>query len=229
MSINKMTEFFGGCASGVVQSLIGHPFDTIKVLLQTNKPFYRNPFHYYKGVSFPTTFSILSTGITFDIQSKFFNKTQSHVIAGFGSGGIVSPLIYYFDVGKIHYQTRPGISLSLKHFKGTYGMVATFLRESISTSVYMGVYFSMEERNGPLFSGGSAGLASWASTYPIDVVKTRQMSKRDTNLSFVKAWKMGNLWKGFSVCALRAVLVNAAGFWSYNKVKNSTFLTSAKK
>lgn len=219
MSINNMTEFLGGGASGIVQSLIGHPFDTVKVLLQTNKPFFRNPFHYYKGISFPTTFSILCTGLTFDIQSKLYNKTHSHFLAGFGSGSIISPIIYYFDVGKIHQQTRPRVSLSLKHFKGTHGMPATFFRESISTSVYMGVYFSMEERNSALLSGGCAGLASWASTYPIDVVKTRQMSTRDTKLSFIKAWKMGNLWKGFSVCATRAFLVNAAGFWSYNKTK----------
>ena len=214
-----MKEFLAGCSSGIVQSIIGHPFDTIKVLMQTNKPLYQNPFHYYKGVTFPTTFNILCTGITFDIQSKLYKTCNSHYLAGFGSGGIVSPIIYYFDVGKIHYQTRPGVSLSLQHFTGTQGMVATFLRESISTAVYMGVYFNMEERNGALLSGGCAGLASWTSTYPLDVVKTRQMSLHKTNLSFIEAWKMGNLWRGFTACAIRAVLVNAAGFWSYNKTK----------
>ena len=214
-----MKEFLAGCSSGIVQSIIGHPFDTIKVLMQTNKPLHKNPLHYYKGVTFPTTFNILCTGVTFDIQSKLYKTYNSHYLAGFGSGGIVSPIIYYFDVGKIHYQTRPGISLSLNHFKRTQGMLATFLRESLSTAVYMGVYFSMEERNGPLLSGGCAGLASWTSTYPIDVVKTRQMSTLNTKLSFIKAWKMGNLWRGFTACAVRAVLVNAAGFWSYNKTK----------
>ena len=214
-----MKEFLAGCSSGIVQSIIGHPFDTIKVLMQTNKPLYKNPFHYYKGVTFPTTFNILCTGITFDIQSKMYKICNSHYLAGFGSGGIVSPIIYYFDVGKIHYQTRPGVSLSLEHFKGTKGMLATFFRESISTAVYMGVYFNMEERYGSLFSGGCAGLASWTSTYPLDVVKTRQMSLQKTNLSFKEAWKIGNLWRGFTACAIRAVLVNAAGFWSYNKTK----------
>lgn len=212
-----MKEFLAGCSSGVVQSMIGHPFDTIKVLMQTNKALYKNPLHYYKGVTFPTTFNILCTGLTFDIHSKILGKTKSHWISGFGSGLIISPIIYYFDVGKIHYQTRPLVSLSLQHFKGTQGVFATFLRESISTSIYMGVYFSMEERNGALISGGCAGLASWTSTYPIDVVKTRQMSTQDTNLSFIKAWKIGNLWRGFTACAIRAVLVNAAGFWSYRK------------
>ena len=214
-----MKEFFAGCSSGIVQSIIGHPFDTIKVLMQTNKPLYKNPFHYYKGVTFPTTFNVLCTGATFDIQSKLFKLTNSHYLAGFGSGGIVSPIIYYFDVGKIHYQTRPGISLSLHHFKGTQGMIATFLRESISTAVYMGLYFNMEERYGALVSGGCAGLASWTATYPIDVVKTRQMSSQKIHLSFKKALKMGNLWGGFTACAIRAVLVNAAGFWSYNNTK----------
>ena len=37
-----MSEFIAGCSSGIVQSIIGHPFDTIKVLQQTKRPFYRN-------------------------------------------------------------------------------------------------------------------------------------------------------------------------------------------
>ena len=34
-----------------------------------------------------------------------------------------------------------------------------------------------------------------------------------------QAIKIGNLWKGYSVCATRAVLVNACTFSVYEKVK----------
>ena len=59
-----MTEFLAGCSSGLIQSLVGHPIDTIKVLQQTRRPFYKNPFLYYRGISYPTTFNLLCTGVT---------------------------------------------------------------------------------------------------------------------------------------------------------------------
>ena len=44
-----MNDFFAGGANGIVQTLIGHPIDTIKILQQTNHPLHRNIIHYYKG------------------------------------------------------------------------------------------------------------------------------------------------------------------------------------
>lgn len=41
-------DFIAGCSSGIIQTLIGHPFDTLKVLMQTNKTLYKTPLHYYK-------------------------------------------------------------------------------------------------------------------------------------------------------------------------------------
>ena len=213
-----MQEFVGGCTSGIVQSVIGHPLDTIKVLIQTNRPLYKNPVYYYKGVTFPTTFNVFFTGWLFNIHSKLYYQMHSHYVAGACSGLILAPVVYYFDVGKIHYQVHPSTSLSWSHFKRVRGIGTTSLRESIATSIYMGVYFNMEERYGSLMSGGCAGLTSWLATYPLDVIKTRQMSKGNKCLSFHSAYKMGDLWKGFGVCAIRAVLVNAVGFWSYRKV-----------
>jgi hypothetical protein len=122
-----------------------------------------------------------------------------------------------FDIGKLHHQTRPTEVLSWRRFLKWNGVGTTLIRESFSTALYMGIYFNMEERNGALVSGGCAGLASWTATYPIDVIKTRQMTMVDKNLTFYQGYKMGSLWKGFMACAIRAVLVNAAGFWSYRK------------
>jgi len=34
---------------------------------------------------------------------------------------------------------------------------------------------------------------------------------------------MGNLWKGYSLCAVRAVLVNAINFWVYENVKKNLY------
>ena len=67
------------------------------------------------------------------------------------------------------------------------GITATVIRESFSTAVYMGLYFDMEERNGPLISGGSAGLAG-PLTYPFDVIKTRQMNNKKITFKKLLKW-----------------------------------------
>lgn len=212
-----MNEFFAGCSSGILQSLIGHPIDTAKVLKQTRTPMHKNFMYYYRGITYPTTFNILCTGITFDIHSRYKKYTGSHYYGGFLSGFTMAPIIYYFDVGKIHYQLNPKTPISLSQFKKTNGIFATFARESISTAFYMGVYFDMVDNHGPLVSGGVAGLTSWTVTYPLDVIKTRQMS--DQYASFRNAMRIGNLWNGFLFCAIRAVLCNAGGFWAYNNTQ----------
>ena len=51
-----------------------------------------------------------------------------------------------------------------------------------------------------LISGGLAGITSWTITYPIDTIKTRIQ-----NISFSKAIKQYNLFKGLSVSLLRAL------------------------
>jgi solute carrier family 25 carnitine/acylcarnitine transporter 20/29 len=214
-----MTEFLAGCSSGIVQSLIGHPIDTIKILQQNREAFYKNPLHYYRGLSYPTAFNLLATGVTFDLNSRIKKLTGSHYSSGFITGGLIAPVIFLFDVGKIHHQMNPTKFLSWRKFLNPNGIWATLIRESVSNGFYMGIYFDMEERNGALLSGGIAGLACWTVTYPIDVIKTRQMTHAEQNLSFYNAYKMGGLWKGFTACAIRAVLVNAAGFWTYNKIK----------
>ena len=69
----------------------------------------------------------------------------------------------------------------------------------------------------PLIAGALAGLANWTMTYPFDIVKSRQIAQ---DVSIKDAIKMGKLWKGYPVCATRAVIVNAVNFWTYETVKN---------
>ena len=40
------------------------------------------------------------------------------------------------------------------------------------------------------------------------------------NISIKKAINQGNLWKGYSACAMRAIIVNSASFYVYEKSKN---------
>ena len=83
-------------------------------------------------------------------------------------------------------------------------------------SAYFGSYDYLKKHEyHSLFSGGIAGLANWTLTYPINVVKSRQMAQ---NISIKQAIKIGNLWKGYTICATRAVLVNATNFYVYESL-----------
>jgi len=45
-----MSDFFAGWCVGIAEVIIGHPFDTAKVLLQNNRPWWGLTLSkYYKG------------------------------------------------------------------------------------------------------------------------------------------------------------------------------------
>ena len=222
-----MKEFLSGCASGLAQNLVGHPLDTMKVLTQNNKDFRNLRFvDYYKGFYYPAIHSILTTGISFEIfsNSNSYLKDLSNpkdsdyhpYISGFITGGIISPTIYLFDVGKIKSQMNQKITLN--DFIKTKGLFTTFVRESIAVSLYLGSYFTLKEKYNisPYYSGALSGLINWTVTYPIDIVKTRQMTY---NFTITESIKMGGLWKGYYICAIRSVLVNGIGFSVYEYFK----------
>ena len=209
-----MIEFLSGCISGLAQNIIGHPFD---------KKMISNPMNYYRGFFYPTTHMILTTGIVFELNNylekwyikKFNFETGANFFSGFWSGFLTAPSIYIFDVGKVKSQMK--IKLKTSDFYKTKGLLMTTTRESIAVSVYLGSYFQLRknEVSAPV-SGGLAGLINWSLTYPIDIIKTRQMTY---NISIREAYLMGNLWKGYHVCAIRALVVNSIGFWVYEKSK----------
>ena len=83
-------------------------------------------------------------------------------------------------------------------------------------SLYFGTYHKARDNGFNSFvSGGISGLANWTFSYPIDVIMSRQIAQ---NISISQAYKQGALWKGFSICAFRAVLVNSINFSIYEFV-----------
>ena len=62
-----MTEYISGAVSGVAQTMIGHPFDTYKVMRQNNsftfnKMLKTNPF---VGIRYPMCSSVINCSLTF--------------------------------------------------------------------------------------------------------------------------------------------------------------------
>ena len=207
-------EFISGMFSGLVQNIIGHPFDTIKVLQQNGKsPFLTNPLHYYRGLQYPTITMMITQGINFDILHKSYIYTNNYYVSGMLSGMITSPFHYFFDYFKIKKQMNKD-KFSLNEIILTKGKIATFLREANAMSIYYGTYYYLTEKQNfsVMFAGSVTGVLSWFFTYPFDIIKTRQMTY---NISFNEAIQKGKLLKGINICLLRAFFVNSVAFYSY--------------
>lgn len=212
-----MNEIISGFSGGIAQTVVGHPLDTIKVLIQ-NKQSIRNlnfrPL--YRGWHYPMMMSTLFNASVFPINNILYEHINNHYISGFISGTIVSPIVYTFDVGKIKQQTNQ--TITFQDFYKTKGLFATTLRESLAISLYFGSYYHCKEKYNmdSFFAGGIAGIINWSFTYPIDVIRTRQVAR---NISFMKAFNEKQLWNGYTVCIMRAMIVNASIFKVYDITK----------
>jgi hypothetical protein len=215
-----MNDIITGIAMGLSQIIVGHPFDTVKVLIQNNQKWYGLPIkEYYRGWKFPLIFSSMFYCTTFPLVQKINRHTNNYWISGLLSGSILFPIGYIYNIGKIKQQTMGNLSIS--SFYNRYGKGSTFLKESISMSFYFGTYNEMKQMNfHPLVSGGMAGLTSWTFTYPLDVIRTRQIAQ---NIKLMDALKQKKLWKGYGICAVRAILLNGINFWVYEIVSEHLY------
>lgn len=212
-----MNDFIVGGIVGASQTIIGHPLDTIKVLMQNNKNWYGIGLkNYYRGIGYPLFGSITFNSFSFSIFNYSLNYIKSETISGVLSGILVSPLVYSFDVGKIKRQTN--VNLKFIDFFKNKGFLSTVARETLGNGSYFGLYFySKDILELPVFiSGGLAGIANWTITYPLDTIRSRQISN---NITINKAIKMGNLWRGYSACLIRAFMVNSCSFYVYEFCK----------
>ena len=88
-------EFIAGISNGIVQNVVGHPFDTVKTNIQANKKV--NIYNLYKGFSYPLLTNSFINSLIFGSYSNFYNKTNNHFLSGFLAGLIVSVSIILFS------------------------------------------------------------------------------------------------------------------------------------
>ena len=212
-----MSDFIAGASVGLAQVAVGHPFDTAKVLIQNKTPLSGLSIsNFYRGWRFPLFSASLFNCTVFPIYERTYKYTNNSLLSGALSGVAVTPTVFMFDIGKIRQQTAQ--SLKIKDFLNTKGFYSTGLREVSAMSFYFGSYFYFKDdfNLDPFFAGGLAGLVNWTGTYPIDVIRNRQIAQ---NISFKKALSQKKLWSGYPVCAFRSVLVNSVNFKVYETVK----------
>ena len=211
-----MKDFIAGIFAGCSQVLVGHPFDTIKVLIQNRYKYLPTSLKdYYRGYRFPLVSASILNSITFPLVCKAYPYTNNYYISGYISGVCISPFVFFFDIGKIKMQTKQELNLNM--FIHNKGRISTYLRESTAMLLYFGTYFNLKQNYDapPFLAGACAGLINWTFTYPIDVIKNRQISQ---NCSIIVALKQKNLWKGYTFCAIRSIIVNAAVFTTYETI-----------
>lgn len=84
-----------------------------------------------------------------------------------------------------------------------------------------------------LLAGGTAGILSWALSYPVDVIKTRLQA--DTQGLYrgavhaaqhsIRTHGPGILFKGFAACMYRAFVVNSVTFVAFEESRRRFSLT----
>tara|TARA_B100000401_G_C52803952_1_gene720117 strand:+ start:17 stop:667 length:651 start_codon:yes stop_codon:yes gene_type:complete len=211
--------FYAGTISGIIQTITGHPFDTLKVLQQNNKKKVYDLRSLYKGISMPLIQSPIICGVSFFLNDSLDTYFNNYYISGFCSGFFTSFIICPFEYYKINSQNQTKKIITFNSIKHSYKNINyVILRESPSCCIYFGLYNECKKNNLSSFlSGGICGMSSWLFTYPLDTIKTRMQS--NSSKSFKQAILIGNLFKGLNICLIRAFFVNAIGFYTYEYFK----------
>jgi len=197
--------------AGVVQTVVGHPIDTIKTRIQNNMSWKSLSYKsYYKGYHAPFIVSLGFNSVVFPTHKYLYNKTDSHVVAGAVAGIIVTPMVWVAEVIKTSKQTG-----SKQSFCSLNGLGALYSRETIAMSIYFSSFHYIKDQGYNSFvAGGASGVLNWGITYPLDVIKTRQIAQ---GVSFKTALSQGRLHSGLGFTLLRAMLVNSCVFYTYEK------------
>ncbi len=212
-----MSDIISAFGVGISETIIGHPFNTAKVLIQNNKKWYGLPLkQYYRGVRYPLMSGTFFNMMVFPIKERTYKYTNSYFLSGIIGGLIVSPPMFFVDTFTIKRQTNQNVGLSM--FKGAKGFQMTMSREMVALSLYFGIYHWMRDdlKYNSLIAGGAAGLSNWTVSYPLDVIRSRQIAQR---ITIKEAIKMGNFWKGFPIAATRSVVVNSISFTVFENLK----------
>jgi len=225
---SPMLDIACGSIAGVTSKIIEHPFDTIKVRLQSQSihaPIYKSTTDciqksfasgsFYQGIGSPLVGAVAENSILFLSYSyaltKFAGEKPSlaaQASAGAFSGACVSLLLTPVELIKCRVQINGGSTISvLKQtirndgVAGLYrGYSGTFLRETIGGAAWFGTYeFTNERLQNPLLSGACAGIAFNAALFPADVIKSIQQTQK-SNSGFLTIGR--SLWASQGVAGL---------------------------
>lgn len=200
------------------------------------------------------TYAVLSRAFDSSVSAEDPPSYKGVALGGTGTGALQSLLLSPVELIKIRLQlqkvdqmteSRQGPVRLTKNIlrkeglRGLYrGLGVTVMRDGPSHGLYFWTYEYMREwlhpgcrksgeesLNTMLVAGGLAGVASWISCYPFDVVKTRLQAQTPSSLKYkgildcfkksVNEEGYRVLWRGLGTAVARAFLVNGAIFSAY--------------
>lgn len=208
-------DYFSGFISGLAQTAVGYPLDTIKVRRQLigHMPISG----LYAGVYYPALTAGLLNSVSFGIAGSTAEKhghLGSGIIAGSISGLLSAPIEYYKIRKQMNLPTSGPVDLSRGPWRGNLALGTTVARDAIGYGAYFPVYYGLKDYGvGTLPAGAAAGMISWTVSYPLDTIKTGIQSGIETR----------SLWSGYQACMVRACLVNAVGWYVYEYVSTACY------
>ena len=133
-------DLLSAACVGLNQALVGHPLDTVKTLLQTNKRWAGFPLaRYYRGVAYPLAAGVGFNAAAFSVYEDARRRWGSAALAGCLSGLAVVPVVTVSEGAKIARQTglavTPGVVVR--------GAPATLLREKVVPPHLAGLFNNM--------------------------------------------------------------------------------------
>ena len=194
--------------NGMIQTIVGHPLDSLKTWKQSNLKLSYSIKNLYRGLSYPLLTNSILNHVQFNIMGNKKNPDYiNYLYTGIFSGLFLAPIEYF----KIRKQNN------LKIFFPN-GIGFSLAREIPGVLIYFGTLRNFKyytNIDSELITGGVAGTLSWFFTYPLDTIKTRIQA----DVPFKKAIKLP-YYNGFTYCLTRAFIANSLGYYCYVKLNS---------
>jgi hypothetical protein len=238
-------DFIPGFLQGFSRVLISHPFDYVRLYLQTNNSdsirdfFKKNSYkQLYRGVSIPIIIVPIDRAIqfkTYEYLNKHINPYLSGSICGIISSVFTLPSNYICNNYILNKNNNNLIKFILNilnkenYKKLVYGYKPEIIRSITGTSIYLGTYGTLRNKYGnstkqSIINSALAGISVWTITYPIETIKIEQQINNNINITSIiknRVEKYGilNLWKGILPIYLRTLPSSIIGMVVYEKSK----------
>lgn len=225
-----------GTVGGAVAVVVGYPFESVKVRLQTgNKS--RLFSSLFLGVSAPLVAVTPQWALMYcsyfysqSVLSERFSPVVCGALSGALCGLVISTVVAPVDAVKIRAQNekKPALRVLDARLLG-HGFFATAVHLGLSQAVFFATYEYALARLGsadeshldwrPAMAGGLAGIVEWTACMSTDTVKTR-LQAGPLGVSYWDVWKttyvnhgLRGFYRGYLPILLRAVPVNSSAYF----------------
>ena len=142
--MNNDKALYSGFISGIVHTLVGYPFDTLKTLKQSKLKV--KEVNLFKGVSYPLIQSGIMNSIMFGSNS-FLKKNNNEYLSNFYTGIISAVICTPLDKYKITKQYNLNYNLNIKNILKSYKNIhIVSSREIPAVFLYFTTYQELKKK-----------------------------------------------------------------------------------